>query len=156
MLKPQPQFLHYILLVRPIGQTSMVMFECFHKALGHAVALRAFKRRSGGFEPQLLCKGSLFNGGITRAIVREPFDGVCAVLPAQNRYSTACIIKSPTRPASMPLVVVTQLMTSRSRQSRAKATRTFSPLSQASSYSFKLKRVCWFEQPLCRRVYAYT
>jgi hypothetical protein len=27
-----------------------------------------------------------------------------------NRFSTACIIKSPTNPASMPLVVATQLM----------------------------------------------
>lgn len=76
--------------------------------------------------------------GCAQSVIgNEPF----AVLPAPNRYSTACIIKSPTRPASMPLVVATQLMTSRSQQSRPKATRTFSPLSQASSNPSEHQRV---------------
>ena len=75
MLKPHLQFTHYSSRGRPIGQTCIVTFECLHKALGHAVALGAFNRRSHGFEPQLFCEGSRFNGGVTRTIVRQPFNG---------------------------------------------------------------------------------
>jgi len=59
-----------------IGQTSIVAFECRHKALGYTVTLPAFNRRSHGFELPLFCKGSRFNGGTTRAIVRQPFDWI--------------------------------------------------------------------------------
>lgn len=76
ILKPQLQITHDGLRVRSIGQTSIVTFECLHKALSHAVAFRAFNRRSDRFEPQLLCKVSRFNGGVARSIVRELFNGI--------------------------------------------------------------------------------
>ncbi|HEX5487211.1 MAG TPA: hypothetical protein VFX23_14575, partial [Limnobacter sp.] len=130
MLKPQLQITYSCLRVRPIGQTSIATFERLHKALGHAVALQAFYLCSEEFESQLLCTDYRFNGGIN-----------CAALPAAKRYSIACIIKSLPGPEAIPLVVATQLMTLRSLQSRAKATRTFSPLSQDSSKPSEQQRI---------------
>jgi hypothetical protein len=55
-------------------------------------------------------------------------------LPSEpDQFSPSYIIKSPTKAASMPLVVATQLMIYLSQQSSANATRTISPLSLGSS-----------------------
>jgi hypothetical protein len=59
--------------------------------------------------------------------------GPGGLLSGPNLFSTACIIKSPTKAASMPLVVATQLIIPLSKQSSANDTRTFSPLSHDSS-----------------------
>jgi hypothetical protein len=70
---------------------------------------------------------------VAAAVVSEPFNGLGRLCVGPNLFSTACIIKSPTKAASMPLVVATQLMISLSQQSSANATRTFSPLAHDSS-----------------------
>src|SRR4051794_34833556 len=54
-------------------------------------------------------------------------------LTCPNLCSTAASMRSRTSSPVMPLVVGTKLMASRSQQSRAKATRTRSPLSQPIS-----------------------
>jgi hypothetical protein len=56
-------------------------------------------------------------------------------------FSTACIIMSSTNPASMPLVVATQLMITLSQQSSANDTLTRSLLSQGSSNPSEHQRV---------------
>lgn len=86
----------------------------FHEALCHAATLRAMHWCCHRFQSQGASKRPCFCGGIAVAIVDSHSISVGAVVLDPNRYSTACIIKSPTGPASMPFVVATQLITSRS------------------------------------------
>jgi hypothetical protein len=61
-------------------------------------------------------------------------------LMSQNRCSTHCTIMSRIISLEIPAVVATQLMTSRSWLSRAKATRTISPFQQVNSSASEHQR----------------
>ena len=96
------QLRHHRLRVGSIGQFGVVPLQCFHKALGHAVSLRA----GHGLESQLLGKAPSFGCCVAAAVVGEPHS--MGLPSGPNLFSTACIIKSPTKAASMYLVVATQ------------------------------------------------
>jgi hypothetical protein len=87
----------------------------------------------------LLCKASCFFGLVATAVISQPL----------NRFSTACNIKAPTNPASMPLVVATQLMITLSQHSSANANLPRSPLSQDSSSPSEYQLVSHLLPQLC-------
>jgi hypothetical protein len=74
-----------------------------------------------------------------------------------KRYSTVVIIRACTSSPLIPSVVATCPSTSRSQQSRANATRTFSPLSQPISNPSEHQRrldCSTATRPTCQRASA--
>src|SRR5437762_10325517 len=95
---------------------DVIALEGLHERLGHAIALGAFDRRAAKIDPlsESHCTG-------------------CGARISPKRFSTQSTIMSRIISPEMPAVVATQLMISRSSQSRAKARRTTSPFQQVNS-----------------------
>ena len=72
MLKPSFQPIHDGSRVMPVGQSDVVAFEGFNKALGHSVALGALHRSRDWFKSQGPSEGTSIARDIARPIVREP------------------------------------------------------------------------------------
>ena len=118
---------------------DVIALEGLHESLGHAVAFRAFDR--GEARHQVERPGDL-DGSVAAKI--EPLsDNHCTGCGARivpKRCSTERTIMSRIISPEMPAVVATQLITSRSWQSRAKATRTTSPFQQVNSSASEHQR----------------
>lgn len=69
MLKPSFQPIHDGSRVRPVGQSDVVAFEGFNKALDHAIALSALPGSSDRFKPQGPSKGTRSACDVTRPII---------------------------------------------------------------------------------------
>src|ERR1700684_1387719 len=125
--------------VRDRVYPNVVALECLHECLGHAVALGAFDRREARLEVQgrSNLKGAIC--GEDGSIVGQPFT-LRGARMSPNRCSTQCTIISRIISPEIPAVVATQLMTSRSWLSRAKATRTISPFQQVNSSASEHQR----------------
>ena len=72
MLKPSFQPIHDSSRVRPVGQSDVVAFEGFNKALGHPIALGALHRSRDWFKSQGSGKGPSIARDVARPVVREP------------------------------------------------------------------------------------
>src|SRR3954465_11974691 len=132
----------------------VIPFESFDEGFSHAVGLGALDWRRAGQEADVSRQGAGVPGGVGRAVVREPLDRLGQFVDKPKRRSTLSIIRSRMSELSMPPVVATQEIASRSQQSRVKAMRTFSPLlqpiSKPSEHHLRSERstAMW---PLCRR-----
>src|SRR6185369_9995395 len=85
----------------------------------------------------------IFQTALLGRITQASTDSHCTLRGARmspNRCSTHCTIMSLIISPEMPAVVATQLMTSRSWLSRAKATRTISPFQQVNSSTSEHQR----------------
>jgi hypothetical protein len=72
MLEPNFQPIHDGSRVRPVGQTDVISFEGFNKALSHTVTLRALDRRRNWLKAQGARKGSCITRDVARSIIRKP------------------------------------------------------------------------------------
>jgi len=72
MLEPNFQPIHNGSRVRPIGQSNVISFEGFNKALSHAITLRALHWRRNRLQTQGSSKGSCITRDLARSIIRKP------------------------------------------------------------------------------------
>ena len=126
-IEPIFQLCHDSFRIWPTNQLGIVQLQRLHKALCYAVTFRACHCVVTCFKPTCFAK-LLVSAAVYQLPLSVSHSNVLAGLPFDlNRFSTACIIKSPTNLASMPLVVVSQLIISLSQQSSANTTLTRSP-----------------------------
>jgi hypothetical protein len=71
MLEPNIQPIHNGSRVRPIGQTDVISFEGFNKALSHAITLRALHWRRNRLQTQGASKGSCITRDVARPIIKK-------------------------------------------------------------------------------------
>src|SRR5438105_860285 len=109
---------------------NVVALQGFDEGLGHTVALRAFDRGEARYQIQR--QGDLLWAAKIDPLSDSHCTG-CGARIAPKRRSTQSTIMSRIISPETPAVVATQLMTSRSWQSRAKARRTTSPFQQVNS-----------------------
>ena len=141
MLEQNFQLIHNGSPVRSVRQSDIISFVGFNKALGYAIALRGVHRRCNWPQIQGPSKGSYFTRVVTRPITRKRLHFMGISLTGSKLISNSLHHNSPTRLSSMLLFVTTQLMTSRSQQSKSNTTRTFSPLSHTISKPSERHRV---------------
>ncbi len=72
MREPNFQLIHNGSRVRPVGQTDVITFEGFNKALGHAITFRALHWRRDRLQIQDVSKGSFITRDVARPIIRKP------------------------------------------------------------------------------------
>ena len=102
---------------------------------------RLFSGGRAGHQPDFPGEAAGLPGEVAAAVVGQPLDLDRQAVDPSDLCSTAATMRSRTSSPVMPLVVATKLMASRSQQSRAKATRTRSPLSQPISRPSEHQRV---------------
>ena len=108
--------------------------------LSHAVAFRAFDRREARHQVEGQGDLDCSMSSEDRAVIRQPLHRVRRADRAKALFDTADHIMSRIISPEMPAVVATQLITSRSWQSSAKATRTTSPFQQVNSSASEHQR----------------
>lgn len=118
--------------IRGRAEANIVALECLCEHLCDAVALRAFHWREAGLEVRRGGDVDGLAGGIERAIVGQPLDGMGSTR-RREPVSTHPAIRSRIISPEMPSVVASQPMTSRSWQSSTKAMRTSWPLQHVNS-----------------------
>lgn len=134
MLKPQWQLGDDRFGVRDGVDRDVIALKGFDEGFGHSVGLRAADRCRARLHPNIQQQRFRVCRNKARSIVGQPFDGLRKDIDAaetvfDRRYDKVLNISS----LLMPSVVATWAMASRSQQSSAKATRTFSLLSQPIS-----------------------
>src|SRR3954453_6391979 len=102
----------------------VIPFESFDEGFSHAVGLGALDWRRAGQEADVSRQGAGVPGGVGRAVVREPLDRLGQFVDKPEAALDAFVIRSRMSELSMPPVVATQEIASRSQQSSVKAMRT--------------------------------
>src|SRR6266550_3095873 len=118
---------------------DVIALERLHQRLGHAVAFRAFDRGEAGHQVERQGGLDRLVGSEDRSVIGEPLHGMRRA-DLTKRFSTQSTIMSRIISPEIPAVVATQLITSRSWQSRAKARRTISPFQQVNSSASEHQR----------------
>src|SRR5438874_10844970 len=111
---------------------DVIALEGLHERLAHAVAFRAFERVKQGTRLSAKAVSIVLRAAKIDPLSESHCTG-CGARILPKRFSTQSTIMSRIISPEMPAVVATQLITSRSWQSRAKARRTISPFQQVNS-----------------------